>query len=29
VVTGTAEVMAPKEKLVLERPTLPTVRIGD
>ena len=29
VVTGTAEVMAPKEKLVLERPTLPAVRIGD
>ncbi|MDG2274028.1 MAG: MaoC/PaaZ C-terminal domain-containing protein [Halioglobus sp.] len=29
VVTGTAEVMAPKEKLMLERPALPTVRIGD
>ena len=29
VLTGTAEVMAPKEKLVLERPTLPQVRIGD
>ena len=29
VVTGTAEVMAPKEKLVLERPILPRVRIGN
>ena len=29
VLTGTAEVMAPKEKLVLERPVLPRVRIGD
>lgn len=29
VVTGTAEVMAPREKLVLERPILPGVRIGD
>jgi acyl dehydratase len=29
VVSGTAEVMAPKEKLVLERPALPRVRIGD
>ena len=29
VVTGTAEVMAPREKLVLERPLLPPVRIGD
>jgi len=29
VVTGTAEVMAPQEKLLLERPTLPRVRIGD
>ncbi len=29
VVTGTAEVMAPKEKLVLNRPSLPRVRIGD
>ena len=27
VVTGSAEVMAPKEKLVLERPTLPHVHI--
>jgi acyl dehydratase len=29
VVTGTAEVMAPREKLVIERPCLPAVRIGD
>ncbi|MDG2047602.1 MAG: MaoC/PaaZ C-terminal domain-containing protein [Halioglobus sp.] len=29
VVTGTAEVMAPREKLVIERPSLPSVRIGD
>lgn len=29
VVTGTAEVMAPKEKLVLEPPTLPPVHIGN
>ncbi len=29
VVTGTAEVMAPREKLWLERPILPSVRIGD
>jgi acyl dehydratase len=29
VLTGTAEVKAPKEKLVLERPVLPRVRIGD
>ena len=29
VVTGTAEVMAPQEKLVLERPALPRVRIGN
>ena len=29
VVTGTAEVIAPKEKLVLERPALPRIHIGD
>ena len=29
VVSGSAEVMAPKEKLLLERPTLPRVNIGD
>ena len=29
VVTGTAEVMAPKEKLILERPSLPRVHFGD
>jgi 3-hydroxybutyryl-CoA dehydratase len=29
VVTGTADVMAPKEKLLLERPALPHVRIGE
>ena len=29
VVTGTAEVLAPKEKLVLERPVLPKVHIGN
>jgi 3-hydroxybutyryl-CoA dehydratase len=29
VVTGIAEVMAPQEKLLLERPALPRVRIGD
>jgi len=29
VVTGTAEVIAPQEKLVLERPTLPRVHIGN
>lgn len=29
VVTGTAEVMAPREKLVLDRPALPPVRVGD
>ena len=29
VVTGTAEVMAPKEKLILEKPALPSVKIGD
>lgn len=29
VVSGTAEVMAPKEKLRLERPTLPHVHIAD
>lgn len=29
VVTGTADVMAPKEKLLLERPALPRVRIGE
>ena len=29
VVTGTAEVMAPKEKLRLERPPLPRVHIAD
>jgi len=29
VVTGTAEVMAPREKLLLERPVLPPVHIGN
>jgi acyl dehydratase len=29
VVTGTAEVIAPREKLEFERPTLPAVHIGD
>ena len=29
VVTGTAEVIAPQEKLVLERPTLPRVHVGN
>lgn len=29
VLSGTAEVMAPSEKLVLQRPALPRVRIGD
>ena len=29
VVSGTAEVMAPKEKLLLERPSLPNVHLGN